>query len=92
MEWLIWAALLGVALVLVYAALDRLASPPRQAVLPAQYDPTNYATGPSSIPGRCVRCGRRNDPDYRYCGNCAGELPDADSVSAAARSRPFGRE
>lgn len=92
MEWLIWAIAGATGLVLTYAALDRVASPPRQAVLPAHYDPTNYATDPSSIPGRCARCGTRNDPDYRYCGNCAAELPDADPVPPGDRTRPFGGE
>lgn len=24
----------------------------------------------------CDECGAKNDPDYRFCGNCSAELPD----------------
>lgn len=24
----------------------------------------------------CPDCGKRNDPDYRFCANCSAELPD----------------
>lgn len=91
MEWVIPATVLLGGL-LAYAALDRLCSPPRRAVLPAHYDPTIYATDPAAIPGRCVRCETRNDPDYRYCENCAAELPDVGRLSTAGGVRAFDED
>lgn len=91
MDWVIWAAAAAAGVVLAYVLLDRMTSPPRHAVLPSHYDPRNYMTDPSTVPGWCARCGTRNDPDYRYCGNCAAELPDADYDPSTER-RPFGRE
>lgn len=85
MEWVIWVALAAAGVALALGALDRLCSPPTQAVLPSHYDPRNYATDPSTVPGWCAHCETRNDPDYRYCENCTGELPDIDRGSTPDR-------
>lgn len=38
-------------------------------------DPLGYSfRDPERVPGRCRRCGRRNDPETRFCGRCLAPL------------------
>ncbi|WP_263019733.1 hypothetical protein [Natronobiforma cellulositropha] len=76
MSWLFWIAVCAIVLAAAGYALVRTpteASP--RPVLPAQYDPANYAVDPSTVAGWCVSCETQNEVGYRFCENCSAELP-----------------
>jgi hypothetical protein len=35
---------------------------------------------PAVVPGRCLRCGKDNPADNRFCGACGAELPRAEGA------------
>jgi hypothetical protein len=61
---------------------------------PAPGTPDEEAPGPETAGDRsrltCSACGTPNDPDYRFCRRCVGEL-SASRNAAYAGDGPFGR-
>lgn len=71
-------------LALAYVALARDGTPWSR---PADRD--GDGSGPDTC--ACPDCGAENDPEYRFCRRCVGELPRASSESAGpggAATRP----
>lgn len=68
------AGLLGAGVFLSRVLAWAVSTDRERPVLPSHYS-SLLQVDRSRYPGHCPACGTDNEPGYRYCEDCGGEIP-----------------